>query len=119
MENILTMNSVQKSFSSLDVLKDISMTVNRGEVVSIIGFSEYWFLHPWPFHLSDPPVTVFLLKGFSTADCQIPPYRYRSIFLLNFSSYALLCIPFSQVIFLQLVSGLFHLLFQIVGHPVR
>ena len=39
MENILTMNSVQKSFSSLDVLKDISMTVNRGEVVSIIGSS--------------------------------------------------------------------------------
>ena len=39
MENILTMNNVQKSFGSLDVLKDISITVNRGEVVSIIGSS--------------------------------------------------------------------------------
>ena len=39
MENILTMNNVQKSFGTLDVLKDISMTVNRGEVVSIIGSS--------------------------------------------------------------------------------
>ena len=39
MENILTMNNIQKSFGTLDVLKDISMTVNRGEVVSIIGSS--------------------------------------------------------------------------------
>ena len=39
MENILTMNNIQKSFGSLNVLKDISMTVNRGEVVSIIGVS--------------------------------------------------------------------------------
>lgn len=37
MENILTMNNVQKSFGQLNVLKDISLSVNKGEVVSIIG----------------------------------------------------------------------------------
>lgn len=34
---ILEMNNVKKSFSKIEVLKDISLTVNEGEVVSIIG----------------------------------------------------------------------------------
>lgn len=33
----LEMNHVKKSFGELEVLKDISLTVNQGEVVSIIG----------------------------------------------------------------------------------
>ncbi len=33
----LKMNHVKKSFGSLEVLKDISLQVNQGEVVSIIG----------------------------------------------------------------------------------
>lgn len=33
----LKMNHVKKSFGSLEVLKDISLEVNQGEVVSIIG----------------------------------------------------------------------------------
>lgn len=33
----LEMNHVKKSFGDLDVLKDISLTVHQGEVVSIIG----------------------------------------------------------------------------------
>lgn len=33
----LEMNHVRKSFGELEVLKDISLTVNQGEVVSIIG----------------------------------------------------------------------------------
>ena len=37
MENILTMTNVRKSFGQLEVLKDISLSVNKGEVVSIIG----------------------------------------------------------------------------------
>lgn len=37
MENILTMKNVRKSFGELEVLKDISISVNKGEVVSIIG----------------------------------------------------------------------------------
>ena len=35
--NVLTMNNVKKSFGSNQVLKDISLTVNKGEVVSVIG----------------------------------------------------------------------------------
>ena len=34
---LLEMNHVKKSFDGLDVLKDISLTVSEGEVVSIIG----------------------------------------------------------------------------------
>ena len=34
---ILEMKHVKKSFGKLDVLKDISMDVNEGEVVAIIG----------------------------------------------------------------------------------
>lgn len=37
MNNILKMSNIQKSFGSNNVLKDISLTVNEGEVVSIIG----------------------------------------------------------------------------------
>ena len=37
MENILTMKNVRKTFGELEVLKDISISVNKGEVVSIIG----------------------------------------------------------------------------------
>ena len=39
MENILTMKNIRKSFGSLNVLKDISISVDQGEVVSIIGSS--------------------------------------------------------------------------------
>ncbi len=35
--NILKMNNVKKSFGELEVLKDISISVEKGEVVSIIG----------------------------------------------------------------------------------
>lgn len=35
--NILEINHMKKSFDGLDVLKDISLTVGEGEVVSIIG----------------------------------------------------------------------------------
>ncbi len=39
MENILTIKNIRKTFGSLEVLKDISMSVDKGEVVSIIGSS--------------------------------------------------------------------------------
>lgn len=35
--NVLEMKNVKKSFGSLDVLKGISLTVSKGEVVSVIG----------------------------------------------------------------------------------
>lgn len=35
--NLLEMNHIKKSFDSLAVLKDISLTVNEGQVLSIIG----------------------------------------------------------------------------------
>ena len=35
--NILGMNHIRKSFGDLEVLKDISLTVKKGEVVAIIG----------------------------------------------------------------------------------
>ncbi len=38
-ENILSLNNIRKSFGTLDVLKDISISVDQGEVVSIIGSS--------------------------------------------------------------------------------
>ena len=34
---LLEMNHIQKSFGELDVLKDISLSVEEGEVVAIIG----------------------------------------------------------------------------------
>lgn len=39
MENILTMKNIRKSFGSQNVLKDISISVDQGEVISIIGSS--------------------------------------------------------------------------------
>lgn len=36
-QNILNMENIQKSFDGLEVLKDISLKVDKGEVVSIIG----------------------------------------------------------------------------------
>ena len=35
--NVLTMKNIRKSFGDLEVLKDISLSVDKGEVVSIIG----------------------------------------------------------------------------------
>lgn len=35
--NLLEMNHIKKSFGELEVLKDISLTVNEGQVLSIIG----------------------------------------------------------------------------------
>lgn len=35
--NLLEMNHVRKSFGELEVLKDISLTVKKGEVIAIIG----------------------------------------------------------------------------------
>lgn len=34
---VLEMNNIQKSFGDLEVLKDISLSVNKGDVLSIIG----------------------------------------------------------------------------------
>ena len=34
---ILSMKNIKKSFGSVEVLKDVSLTVNKGDVVSIIG----------------------------------------------------------------------------------
>lgn len=36
MEEILRLENLQKSFGSLSVLKDINLTVNQGEVVTVI-----------------------------------------------------------------------------------
>ena len=35
--NLLELNHVEKSFGDLSVLKDISLSVSEGEIVSIIG----------------------------------------------------------------------------------
>ena len=37
MKNLLEVKNIKKSFDDLEVLKDISMTVGEGEVVSILG----------------------------------------------------------------------------------
>lgn len=37
--NILEINNIEKSFDNIKVLKDISMSVNDGEIISIIGSS--------------------------------------------------------------------------------
>ena len=39
MKNILTMNHIRKSFGDLNVIKDISLSIDEGEVISIIGSS--------------------------------------------------------------------------------
>ena len=41
MAEYLTISHLQKQFGDVQVLKDISLTVNQGEVVSIIG--TFWF----------------------------------------------------------------------------
>lgn len=41
----LEMNHVRKSFGDLEVLKDISLKVEEGEVLSIIGPSEIGRAH--------------------------------------------------------------------------
>lgn len=35
--NLLELNHVEKSFENLSVLKDISISIGEGEIVSIIG----------------------------------------------------------------------------------
>ena len=35
--NLLELNNIQKSFGELEVLKNISLNVSEGQVVSIIG----------------------------------------------------------------------------------
>lgn len=35
--NLLEMKNVKKSFGDLDVIKDISLSVGEGEIVSVIG----------------------------------------------------------------------------------
>ncbi len=39
MKNILTMNHIRKSFGDLNIIKDISLSIDEGEVISIIGSS--------------------------------------------------------------------------------
>ena len=36
-ENILSFKNIKKSFDDKEVLKDINLEVNKGEIVSIIG----------------------------------------------------------------------------------
>ena len=38
--NLLELNHVEKSFENLSVLKDISISIGEGEIVSIIGPSD-------------------------------------------------------------------------------
>ena len=42
--NYLTINHLKKSFDELGVIKDISLAVEEGEVVSIIGHVSYTHL---------------------------------------------------------------------------
>ena len=39
MKEILRLENLEKSFGSLQVLKDINLTVHQGEVVTVIGAS--------------------------------------------------------------------------------
>ena len=39
--NYLEINHIKKSFGNLEVLKDISLTVKKGEVLAIIGPEEW------------------------------------------------------------------------------
>lgn len=39
MEQIIQINNISKSFGNNEVLKDISLTINKGEVITIIGSS--------------------------------------------------------------------------------
>lgn len=44
--NLLEMQHVKKGFGENEVLKDISLSVAEGEVVSIIGPSSFRKIHP-------------------------------------------------------------------------
>ena len=39
MENVIELRHLEKSFGDHEVLKDINLTVNKGEVISVIGSS--------------------------------------------------------------------------------
>ena len=40
--SLLEMKHIKKSFNGVEVLKDISLTVDKGEVLGIIGPSRVW-----------------------------------------------------------------------------
>ena len=46
--NLLEMNHIRKSFGDLEVLKDISLTVKKGEVVAIIRTFRFGEIHASP-----------------------------------------------------------------------
>ena len=58
-ETILEIKNLKKSYGKNEVLKDISLSVKKGEVISIIGSSGSWkstFLRLSHIHISDPTI---------------------------------------------------------------
>ena len=43
--NLLEMNHIKKEFDGLEVIKDISVSVREGEILSIIGPLRLWKIH--------------------------------------------------------------------------
>jgi len=68
---ILQLQSVSRRFGGLQALRDVSLTVNRGEVIGLIGPSRIYLGHHW---LTD--VLASYLLGLAYFSGMIAVYRW-------------------------------------------
>ena len=79
-EMILQINHLSKTFGKNEVLKDIDFTVNRGDVISIIGASgsgKSTLLRCINL-LETPTAGEIIYQGKNVADRKVKAHEYRS-----------------------------------------
>ena len=91
MEKILEIKHLSKSFGSHEVLKDIDFTVNKGDVISIIGASGSGksTLLRCVNLLETPTSGEILFHGTDVADRKVKAHEYRSHVGMVFQSFNL------------------------------
>ena len=90
-EMILQVNHLSKSFGKHEVLKDIDFTVNKGDVISIIGASgsgKSTLLRCINL-LETPTAGEILFHGTNVADRKVKAHEYRSHVGMVFQSFNL------------------------------
>ena len=91
MDKILDIKHLRKSFGSHEVLKDIDFTVNKGDVISIIGASGSGksTLLRCVNLLETPTSGEILFHGTDVADRKVKAHEYRSHVGMVFQSFNL------------------------------
>ena len=91
MDKILEIKHLRKSFGSHEVLKDIDFTVNKGDVISIIGASGSGksTLLRCVNLLETPTSGEILFHGTDVADRKVKAHEYRSHVGMVFQSFNL------------------------------